>query len=390
MIADFAIHNKGDGNPHAHILLSMRAMDENGKWLPKAHKVYDLDENGERIRLPSGEWKSHKENTVDWNDRRNAEIWRSEWANTVNRYFEKNGIPQRLDLRSFARQGKTELPTVHLGPAVVHMEQKGIATEIGDYNRQIKSHNAKLRELRRLVVSLKAWLTEVSDKLMALFEKEPEQPSLLDIVNTYFDMRKDARYDWSRYAKQKGGVIDLKHRVRIFNWMQETGIKTLEDFKALVDAQQPVINQIKTNEKAIAKLEKGVRIVDALERLQPIYDKSKRGFKSSREKFVEAHKDELADYFKAMRYLKANGISTDDRQKLLSKAKTFQAENEKLRAQLVAANIDPEMIRQIRYCVDTVLRESDIPEKKGSVLEKLNAYKTTDKPKQKKHEDLSL
>ena len=35
MIADFAIHDKGDGNPHAHILLTLRAMDEQGKWLPK-------------------------------------------------------------------------------------------------------------------------------------------------------------------------------------------------------------------------------------------------------------------------------------------------------------------------------------------------------------------
>ena len=34
MIADLAIHDKGDGNPHAHILLTMRAMDEDGKWLP--------------------------------------------------------------------------------------------------------------------------------------------------------------------------------------------------------------------------------------------------------------------------------------------------------------------------------------------------------------------
>ena len=70
MIADFAIHDKEDGNPHAHILLTMRAMDETGKWLSKSRKVYDLDENGERIRLPSGSWKSHKEDTVDWNDQR--------------------------------------------------------------------------------------------------------------------------------------------------------------------------------------------------------------------------------------------------------------------------------------------------------------------------------
>ena len=80
MIADFAIHDKGDGNPHAHILLTMRAMDEQGKWLPKSRKVYDLDENGERIRLASGRWKSHKEDTVDWNDQKYAEIWRQGWA----------------------------------------------------------------------------------------------------------------------------------------------------------------------------------------------------------------------------------------------------------------------------------------------------------------------
>ena len=44
-------------NPHCHIMLTMRAIDENGKWMPKSRKVYDLDENGERIKLPSGRWK---------------------------------------------------------------------------------------------------------------------------------------------------------------------------------------------------------------------------------------------------------------------------------------------------------------------------------------------
>lgn len=37
MIADFAVHDKGDGNPHAHILLTMWAMDEKGRW--KSHKA---------------------------------------------------------------------------------------------------------------------------------------------------------------------------------------------------------------------------------------------------------------------------------------------------------------------------------------------------------------
>ena len=105
MIADFAIHDKGDGNPHAHILLTLRAIDEHGKWLPKARKVYDLDENGERIRLASGNWKCHKENTVDWNDQKYAEVWRHGWETITNRYLEAAGRPERVDLRSFERQG---------------------------------------------------------------------------------------------------------------------------------------------------------------------------------------------------------------------------------------------------------------------------------------------
>ena len=60
MIVDFAIHDpKPPGhNPHCHVMLTMRAMDEHGKWLPKARKVYDLDENGERIRLHPGTGKA--------------------------------------------------------------------------------------------------------------------------------------------------------------------------------------------------------------------------------------------------------------------------------------------------------------------------------------------
>ena len=123
MIADFAIHDKGDGNPHAHILLTLRAMDEHGKWLPKARKVYDLDENGERIQLPSGNWKCHKENTVDWNDQKYAEVWRHSWETITNRYLEAAGRPERVDLRSFERQGIQQIPTVHLGPAAHQMEK---------------------------------------------------------------------------------------------------------------------------------------------------------------------------------------------------------------------------------------------------------------------------
>lgn len=118
MIADIAIHDPHPPghNPHAHVLLTMRAMDEHGKWLPKARKVYDLDENGERIRLPSGNWKSHKENTVDWNERKYGMVWRMGWQDVQNKYLEANGRPERVDLRSYEAQGIDQIPTVHMGP----------------------------------------------------------------------------------------------------------------------------------------------------------------------------------------------------------------------------------------------------------------------------------
>jgi len=49
MCADFAIHDKGTGNPHVHIMLTLRPLKENGQWGAKCRKAYDLDENGQRI-----------------------------------------------------------------------------------------------------------------------------------------------------------------------------------------------------------------------------------------------------------------------------------------------------------------------------------------------------
>ena len=51
MCADFAIHDKGTGNPHAHIMLTMRPLKADGTWGAKCRKVYDLDEHRSRKPL---------------------------------------------------------------------------------------------------------------------------------------------------------------------------------------------------------------------------------------------------------------------------------------------------------------------------------------------------
>ena len=88
MCADFAIHDKGTGNPHVHIMLTVRPLKENGAWGAKCRKAYDLDENGQRIPDGKDGWKNHREDTTDWNDKGNVEIWRAAWAAYTNRALE--------------------------------------------------------------------------------------------------------------------------------------------------------------------------------------------------------------------------------------------------------------------------------------------------------------
>ncbi len=78
MCADFAIHDTGGGNPHAHIMLTMRPFKENGTWDDKQKKVYHLDENGQKIYDPvKRQYNCETVPTTDWNEHTKAEEWRS-------------------------------------------------------------------------------------------------------------------------------------------------------------------------------------------------------------------------------------------------------------------------------------------------------------------------
>lgn len=106
MCADVCIHDKGDGNPHAHIMLTMRTFEQGGEWGAKSRKEYLLDKNGERIRLKSGEFKTRKIDTMDWNEQTKAEEWRAAWAGAVNTALERQGLEERVDHRSFLRRAR--------------------------------------------------------------------------------------------------------------------------------------------------------------------------------------------------------------------------------------------------------------------------------------------
>lgn len=163
MCADFSIHDKADGNPHAHIMLTMRPLLEDGSWGAKCRKVYDLDKKGQRIPDGKGGWKSHRENVNDWNDREKAEVWRKSWADYANRALEQAGHSERIDNRSYARQGIEKIPSIHLGVAASHMEQRGLITEKGNINRQIAADNRLLDEIKSWLEYLEKWCNQHTD-----------------------------------------------------------------------------------------------------------------------------------------------------------------------------------------------------------------------------------
>ena len=92
----------------------------------------------------------------------NCEVWRNAWETIQNEYLERNGRPERVSLKSYERQGIEKIPMVHMGPAVAHMEEKGIRTSIGDLNRDIKAANSLMATIRNALAALQAWCTRRS------------------------------------------------------------------------------------------------------------------------------------------------------------------------------------------------------------------------------------
>lgn len=138
MIADIAIHEKqasdGGSNPHAHIMLTMREVDAEGF--------------GKKNR--------------DWNKPDRVSLWRASWETLTNRFLEEAGREERLSLESYAAQGIDQTPQKHMGYEAWHLEEKGVETDRGNQNRQIRHANS-LRDVMRGLVGPEAPTAEAEE-----------------------------------------------------------------------------------------------------------------------------------------------------------------------------------------------------------------------------------
>jgi hypothetical protein len=179
MCADVALHDKGDGNPHAHIMLTTRGIKENGKWDSKERRVLKLDENGERIPVIDKEtglqkirdrgkkgieyvWERETVKANNWNDKSKIEEWRKAWAEECNKYLSQE---QKIDHRSYARQGIDREPTIHEGQKARKMEQEGAISDRCEINRQIKEYNSLQKTVANLQESRENITSKIKEKM---------------------------------------------------------------------------------------------------------------------------------------------------------------------------------------------------------------------------------
>ena len=244
MCADFAIHDTDGHNPHAHILLTVRPLNENGTWQYKAEKEYLCIKDGKEKGFTAAEFKKAqkegwekqyryqagkkkiyltpsaalekgyervdkhpkstrygRQNPISerWNSEEQICLWREKWAEAVNKMLAQNQIHASIDHRSFADQGITEQPTIHEGYIAQNMEKKGIISDRCEINRQIRADNKMLRELKAQVAKLAQAVERSIPVIAETMEAIRNHMVFTQYHLLHNEMQKEVIHDWIQH-----------------------------------------------------------------------------------------------------------------------------------------------------------------------------------------------
>ena len=336
MCVQFAIHDSenpktGQRNLHCHIMLTLRGIDEQGKWMPKQKKVYCRDENGERIPLidkKTGQQKVDKQNrkqwkcetiqTNDWNSRENAKIWRKDLTDTINAVNEKIGMTENFwEHRSFKEQGLDIIPQIHLGEKASAMERAGIHTIRGDINRDIIAKNAIIDAARAVYQKAKEELEAVKAIPVAVVKAVKNE--ILDVIRKVAERNNNRLSLPIMKGKYIGAVSDrasLQDRAKMEAYVQGKGWTTFAEMQAERKSVEAQYNQLdKSRADMCSRMDYLEKLLDMHKKYEPYqkinaeYWKLKKaeetkgkggilGFakKSLAEEYKKKHQTELTTY----------------------------------------------------------------------------------------------
>ena len=255
MCADIALHDKNDGNPHCHILLTMRPLNEDTTWGAKSKKEYILDENG---------------------------------------------IQDKVDHRSYQRQGIEQIPTIHLGVSATQMEKKGIATDRGNINREIKHQNMILKEISRRIKALLNWIRGIGKEEKT--ENENTKSTLLPKENLL------SIFENLIHKNADNNNADLEKYMESYQLLKEKNITSINQLKESItdlrDKNYKITRALKDTEK---KIDEKTQLIDQSEKYlkyKDIYKAYTKTKKSKQEDFYNEHTAELILFESAKKHLK--------------------------------------------------------------------------------------
>lgn len=215
-------------NPHAHILLTVRPLDQNGKWTPKTQKEYICRRNDETASFTAEEYRRAKndgwekqyqyyrgkgkvwltpsesynenlirvsknprctlygrrdEKTTRWNSKEAIIQYRQSWEKHMNQALERAGRPERVDCRSYQEQGTDTISGIHLGSHA----SKDKNSDRYRINEEIKSLNKANKSIRETLDNLESQITEKSD---SFYESLAEQLGKVesDIISAKYNL----------------------------------------------------------------------------------------------------------------------------------------------------------------------------------------------------------
>lgn len=279
MVADISIHDKLDGNPHAHIMLTVRPFNEDKTWGAKSKKEYILNEKGEKIKLKSGEYKSRKVEVMDWNKKETLENWREDWSKTVNKTMEREGLNERIDHRSYKEQGIDKLPTIHLGKTSNEMQKKGKENPRVELNEQIKKLNNErviaLKEYKDLKAEIEHYRFLNVEEMQSVQSAEKiigKKLNFNDIpeIKKFMDKNKLSKEDLSSLNKAIEGLKNKEVRefrqqyrsiypeVKTFNYDK---VKAAKAANKLIEKSVPP-KEIESNPENLKEVRKALEKVD--------------------------------------------------------------------------------------------------------------------------------
>lgn len=256
MCVDVCIHDTDNGNPHAHILATVRPLTEKGTWQNKTQKEYLCIRDGEVKGFTASEFLSAQNNgwekqyqyyvgeekvylppsqadgyervnkypksslygrqnpvTERWNSDTQLIEWRRLWAEIVNNDLNEQNISP-IDHRSNKARGITEQPTIHEGVSGKAIRKKGKQSERSFINSLIREDNKLLKSLRNTVKMLTEKIkTSVSAVTEALETLRINMISLEYKKETAADERYAAEYQVEHHTKYLYRYNEAAHKI---------------------------------------------------------------------------------------------------------------------------------------------------------------------------------